>query len=206
VLEASSTGFRTHKRGEFTLEVEQVLRLDIPLEIGSAGESATVNDAPPALLSGGVIPKGDGSDGSYAVSGARADNTGAAMNPPIKCVQEFKMPVSGFSAEYGRYAGGMLTVAAKSGAHRLRGARYEFPRNDALGATGYFDPGKAKLRRNQFGATVSGPFHLPKIYDGRHRTFFIAGWINRGIANGLRSAPGRTTRLHGGNAQALRHW
>lgn len=42
-------------------------------------------------------------------------NTGAVMNPPIESGQEFKMPTSGFSAEYGRYAGGMLTVVTKSG-------------------------------------------------------------------------------------------
>jgi hypothetical protein len=229
-LEASSTGFRTHKRGEFTLEVEQVLRLDIPLEIGSASESVTVSDAPPvlntetaargevttqdeirempldgrnfsdlALLSGGVIPKGDGSDGSYAVNGARADNTGflldgmnntqrrntgAVMNPPLEGVQEFKMLTSGFSAEYGRYAGGMLTVVTKSGANRLRGALYEFLRNDVLDANGYFDPGKGKLRRNQFGATVSGPVYLPKLYDGRNRTFFMFTWDSLRLIDG----------------------
>jgi len=230
VLEASSTGFRTHKRGEFTLEVDQVLRLDIPLEIGSASESVTVSDAPPvlntetaargevttqdeikempldgrnfsdlALLSGGVIPKGDGSDGSYAVNGARADNTGflldgmnntqrrntgAVMNPPIEGVQEFKMLTSGFSAEYGRYAGGMLTVVTKSGTNRLRGSLYEFLRNDVLDATGYFDPGKAKLRRHQFGATVSGPVYLPKLYDGRNRTFFMFTWDSLRLIDG----------------------
>ena len=106
-LEASSAGFRTYKRAEFTLAVEQILRIDIPLEVGAASESITVNEAPPllntetatrgevttqeeikelpldgrdftdlALLTGGVIPKGDGGDGSYAVNGARADNAG----------------------------------------------------------------------------------------------------------------------------------
>lgn len=87
--------------------MDQVSRLDIRLQIGTASESLTATDLPPALntetatrgevgtqdeikempldgrnfsdlalLSGGVIPKGDGSDGSYAVNGARADNTG----------------------------------------------------------------------------------------------------------------------------------
>lgn len=229
-LEASAAGFRTYKRAEFTLAVEQILRIDIPLEVGAAAESITVNEAPPllntetatrgevttqeeikelpldgrdftdlALLTGGVIPKGDGGDGTYAVNGARADNagflvdgmnntqrrnTGAMITPPLEGVQEFKMLTSGFSAEYGRYAGGMLTVVTKSGTNKLRGSLYEFMRNDALDATGYFSVEKSKLRRHQFGATLSGPVYLPKIYDGRNRTFFMFTWETLKLING----------------------
>ena len=233
-LEASAAGFRTYKRAEFTLAVDQILRIDIPLEVGATSESITVNEAPPllntetatrgevttqeeikeipldgrnfsdlALLTGGVIPKGDGGDGTYAVNGARADNagflidgmnntqrrnTGAMINPPIEGVQEFKMLTSGFSAEYGRYAGGMLTVVTKSGTNRFRGSLYEFLRNDALDATGYFSVEKSKLRRNQFGATISGPVYLPKLYNGKNRTFFMFTW------DSLRSINGKSIR------------
>src|SRR5262245_46457432 len=144
-----------------------------------------------ALLTGGVIPRGDGGDGSFAVNGGRADNTGFLMdgmnntqrrntgvviNPPIESIQEFKMLTSGYSAEYGRYAGGMLTAVTKSGTNQLHGSVYEFMRNDVFDAKGYFDPETLKLRRNQFGATVSGPVWLPKLYDGRNRTFFLFTW------------------------------
>ena len=222
VLAASAPGFQTYQRSEFQLEVNQALRIDIPLSVGTASDTVTVNDVPAALntetgsrgevvtqseikemplagrsfadlalLTGGVIPRGEGNDGSYSVNGGRADNTGflldgmnntqrrntsAIMNPPIEGVQEFKMLTSGFAAEYGRYAGGMLSVVTKSGTNKFRGSMYEFLRNDALDATGYFDPGKSKLRRNQFGATVSGPLWLPKLYNGRNRTFFMVTW------------------------------
>ncbi|MGH8247748.1 MAG: carboxypeptidase regulatory-like domain-containing protein, partial [Gammaproteobacteria bacterium] len=175
-LEATIAGFRAYKRPAFTLEVGQVLRIDIPMQVGLASETITVTDTPPALntdsgsrgevttkeeiaempldgrnfsdlayLTGGVIPKGDGGDGAYAVNGARADNfgfvldgventqkrnTGAMINPPLEGVQEFKLITSGFAAEYGRYAGGILTVVTKSGTNRLRGTLYEFLRND----------------------------------------------------------------------------
>src|SRR5581483_10975390 len=107
-----------------------------------------------ALLTGGVIPKGDGGDGQYAVNGARADNisflvdgmnntqrrnTGPVVSMPLEGVQEFKMMTSGYSAEFGRYAGGVLSVVTKSGTNRFRGAMYEFLRNDVLDATSYFD-------------------------------------------------------------------
>ncbi|MCX6611363.1 MAG: carboxypeptidase regulatory-like domain-containing protein, partial [Acidobacteria bacterium] len=161
---------------------------DIPL----AGRN--FNDL--AFLTGGVIPKGDGGDGAFAVNGARADNTGfmldgmnntqrrntgAVINPPIEGVQEFKMITSGFAAEYGRFAGGMLTVVTKSGSNRFHGSLYEFVRNDVWDATGYFDVRKAKLRRNQFGATLSGPV----IKD---KTFFLFTWES------LRLVDGKTQR------------
>jgi len=156
-----------------------------------------------ALLTGGVIPKGDGGDGSYAVNGGRADNTGflidgmnntqrrntgAVINPPLEGVQEFKMITSGFSAEYGRYAGGVLTVVTKSGSNRLHGSLYEFLRNDIWDAQGYFDVEKAKLRRNQFGGTFSGPVWVSKLYNGRDRTFFVVTW------EALRLIDGKTQR------------
>ncbi|MBS1828109.1 MAG: TonB-dependent receptor [Acidobacteria bacterium] len=229
-LEASNAGFRTFKQAEFQLAVDQALRLDIPMELGSTTESITVTEAPPvlntengtrgqvitkeeiadipldsrsfsdlALLTGGVIPKGDGGDGSYAVNGGRADNTGflidgmnntqrrntgAVINPPLEGVQEFKMITSGFSAEYGRYAGGVLTVVTKSGSNRFRGSLYEFFRNDAMDATGYFDVQKSKLRRNQFGATIMGPVYIPKLYNGRDKTFFMVTWESLRVTDG----------------------
>lgn len=179
-------------RGEVTTEKEIA---NIPLDGRNFSDLA--------YLTGGVIPKGDGGDGAFAVNGARADNfgfvldgventqkrnTGAMINPPLEGVQEFKLITSGFSAEYGRYAGGILSVVTKSGTNRFRGSAYEFLRNDLFDATGYFDVSKSKLRRNQFGATVSGPVYLPKLYDGRNKTFFMVSW------DSLRSISGKSQR------------
>ena len=229
-LEATHGGFRTYKHTEFTLTVDQVLRINIPLAIGAATESVTVTDTPPVLntesgargevttneeiaqmpldgrnfsdlayLTGGVIPKGDGGDGAYAVNGARADNfgfvldgventqkrnTGAMISPPLDGVQEFKLITSGFAAEYGKYAGGVLSVVTKSGTNRLRGSFYEFLRNDFFDSKGYFDVTKSKLRKNQFGATISGPIVIPKLYNGRNRTFFMFTWDSLRLGNG----------------------
>ncbi len=152
-----------------------------------------------AYLTGGVIPKGDGGDGAYAVNGARADNfgflidgventqkrnTGPMINPPIESVQEFKLITSGFAAEYGRYAGGVLSVITKSGTNKLHGALYEFIRNDVFDARSYFDVTRSKLRRNQYGANVTGPVFIPKLYDGRNRTFFLFSWDRLKLTNG----------------------
>jgi hypothetical protein len=144
-----------------------------------------------AYLTSGVVPMGEGADGQFAVNGARADNvslmvdgmnntqrrnTGPMVSPPLEGIQEFKMITSGFSAEYGRFAGGVLSMVTKSGGNRFHGSLYEFFRNDALDARNFFDATKSKLRQNQFGATVSGPVWLPKVYRGRDRTFFLLSW------------------------------
>ncbi len=183
----------TGTRGEVTTATEVA---ELPLDGRSFSDLA--------LLTGGAIPRGDGGDGSFAVNGGRGDNTGflldgmnntqrrntgAVINPPLESIQEFKLLTSGFSAEYGRYAGGMLTVVTKSGTNRLHGSLYEFVRNDVFDAKGYFDPALLKLRRNQFGATVSGPVVLPKIFNGRNRTFFLFAW------DSLRQIEGNAERV-----------
>ncbi len=216
-MEATLTGFRSYKHAEFTLigsSAESITVTDRPpvlnTESGARGEVTTNkeiaempldgrNFSDLAYLTGGVIPKGDGGDGAYAVNGARADNfgfvidgventqkrnTGAMINPPIESVQEFKLITSGFSAEYGKYAGGLLSVVTKSGGNRLHGSVYEFLRNDMFDALSYFDVSKSKLRKNQFGATVSGPVYIPKLYNGRNRTFFMVSWDSLRLING----------------------
>ena len=218
-LEVKHEGFRTYKRPEVSLEVDQQLRIDVRLDVGATTESITITERAPvlntengtrgdvttneelkemplagrnfadlALLTGGVVPKAEDTDGSFAINGARADNvgylldgvnivqrrnTGSMVSPAIEGIQEFKMITSGFAAEYGRYAGGVLSVVLKSGGNRFRGSLYEFMRNDVFDARNFFDLAKSKLRRHQYGATVTGPVAIPKLYNGRNKTFFL---------------------------------
>ena len=147
----------------------------------------------------GVQTAEEGGKGSpYVVNGARADasnvtvdgfnnqnprDAGAQARPPLESLQEFKLQTSGYSAEYGRLAGGVVTMALKSGGNRFHGSVFEYLRNDVFDARNFFDAGKSKLRRNQFGASVSGPVVLPKLYDGHDNTFFLISWESfRGIA------------------------
>ena len=145
-----------------------------------------------ALLIPGVVPSAQGSQGSFAdINGARADNTnfyvdgfddrnyrgGAAqLRPNIDALEEFKMETSGFSAQYGKMAGGILNMTLKSGTNQLHGTVFEFVRNDDFDARGFFDPIREPLHRNQYGATVTGPIVLPKLYNGRDKTFFMLSY------------------------------
>ena len=152
-----------------------------------------------AFLAPGVQAAEQGGKGSpYVVNGARADasnvvidgfndqnprDAGAQARPPLEALQEFKFQTSGYSAEYGRLAGGVVSMALKSGGNQFHGAAFEYFRNDLLDARNFFDAGKSELRRNQFGASFTGPVELPKVYNGHDKTFFLASWESfRGIA------------------------
>ena len=222
-LAVEKAGFRRMVEPEITLQVEQVLRLELQLSVGAIAETVEVRaTAPPvntdtgargdvvateekdnmplpgrsfgdlAYLVAGVAPNSDGGYGSgYIVNGARGDNTNFVVDgvnvynrrsgkevvtPPIDAMQEFKMETSGYSAEFGRLAGGVMSVAIKSGSNRLHGSLFEFLRNDKFDARNFFDVDKAPLRRNQFGGTLDGPVRIPKLYDGSNRTFFVVSW------------------------------
>jgi Carboxypeptidase regulatory-like domain/TonB-dependent Receptor Plug Domain len=145
-----------------------------------------------ALLVPGVLPNQPGvGGGPWTANGSRPDgnnilidgfnnmnprNGAAYAQPNLEALAEFKLQTSSYSAEYGRQGGGVMTMALKTGGNRVHGALFEFLRNDAFDARNFFDQGKAKLRRNQFGAEVSGPVLIPKVYNGRDHTFFMFSW------------------------------
>src|SRR5260370_19837101 len=67
-------------------------------------------------------------------------------------------------------------MAVKTGGNELKVSIFEYVRNDRFDARNFFDAAKSELRRNQFGATVTGPVVIPKLYNGHNRTFFLASW------------------------------
>jgi hypothetical protein len=130
---------------------------------------------------------------AYSINGQRstaneflldgAPNSAASQNQPVinanpDMVQEFKVETNNFSAEYGRAAGGVFNVVTRSGTNDLHFSAYEFFRNDKLNANDFFanrsGTQRPPFRFNQFGGTVGGPVVIPKLYDGRNRTFFFA--------------------------------
>ena len=145
-----------------------------------------------ALLVPGVAPNAQGGAGGFGtVNGARGDNNnfvvdgfnnrdprggGAAVRPNLDAMQEFKMEVSGYSAEYGKTAGAVLNMVLRSGTNQYHGSAFEYLRNDVFDARAFFDTSKLPLHQNQFGATILGPLNIPKIYNGHDRTFFLISW------------------------------
>jgi hypothetical protein len=78
----------------------------------------------------------------------------------VDAIQEFSVLTSNFSAEYGKSSGGVINGISRSGTNSLHGSVYEFLRNSALDAPGYFEGGTPPpFRRNQFGVSAGGPIH-----------------------------------------------
>ena len=80
------------------------------------------------------------------------------QNLGVEAIQEFSVLTSNYSAEYGKTSGGVVNAISRSGTNQLHGSIYEFLRNSALDAPGYFDKGTVPpFRQNQFGASAGGP-------------------------------------------------
>ncbi len=121
--------------------------------------------------------------------------------PSVDAITEFAVETNGFKAEYGRAQGGMITFASKSGTNQLHGTLYEFLRNDALDARRFFEAEKGKYKQHDFGYSAGGPVFIPKLYDGRNKTFFFTAgeWFrNRvGAGSGRFSVP--TSEMYRGD-------
>ncbi len=99
-----------------------------------------------------------------------------AVIPSIDAIQEFQEQTKGYSAAYGGGAN-QINISTRSGTNALHGAAYDFLRNSALDARNFFDGQTiSPLRQNQFGYTLGGPVMVPKLYDGRNKTFFLANY------------------------------
>ncbi len=109
------------------------------------------------------------------IDGGNAQNLrlGAAqinLDPPVEAVQEVKVLSNNYSAEYGASASGVVIETTKSGTNQLHGSGYEFFRNNAMDAPGFFAPVvngqkvSPELRYNVFGATAGGPIKKDKTF------------------------------------------
>ncbi len=126
--------------------------------------------------------------GNYQVGGGMANQSGTYMDgaplnvsyvnsvilvPTQDAIQEFRVATNNVSPEFGRFAGGIVNLATKSGTNQLHGVAYEFLRNRHLNANDFFSNrsniARPAFSQNQYGANVGGPV----IKD---KTFFFFSW------------------------------
>jgi hypothetical protein len=100
------------------------------------------------------------------------------FNPPFEMVQEFRVERSTFAAQFG-LGQGALTYQMASGTNRYHGDLFEINRNSFFDSVGFFNGpawgGKNTPptdHENNYGFTVGGPVWIPKVYNGRDKTFF----------------------------------
>ena len=205
------TGFSTLVRSGVTVTTGQTVRLDLTLQVGSGGETVTVNsDAPPlqaatsdvattipgstvialplnsrnfiqltqlapgvALPPGTVLPRINGGrprTNEYLYDGISAlqpEPGQVAFFPIIDSIAEFTVQANNVAAEFGRFNGGVVNVATRSGANQFHGSLFWFIRNEDLNARNYFastTAAKPEYRRNLYGGSISGPILHDRLF------------------------------------------
>ena len=126
---------------------------------------------------------GRGRSNNFMVNGGDANDQFVnlpAVQPSPDTIQEFRVLTNTFDAEFGRNSGSVVNVVTKSGTNQFHASAYEFLRNRALNARGFFDAERADFKMNQFGSTIGGP-----IRKDRH--FFFASYEGRRIRQGTPS-------------------
>lgn len=104
----------------------------------------------------------------------------AGYTPPADVVQEFKVQTAIFDASIGHTQGGMTNVTLRSGGNQLHGTAYYSLLNPVLNANLFFanqvGQPRGQFNYHRYGASATGPIRIPKLYDGRDRSFFTYGY------------------------------
>jgi hypothetical protein len=235
-ITAEAGGFERVTKTGIPVSINQIVRTDITLTVGSLTQSVSVeatvvaiatddaavseimstraiSDLPlngrdpmqlarmtPGVLTGTKssatgVPPGEDFNGagtreiqnSLSLDGISVLNnliTTTPTRPMVEAVQEVEIQTGTYSAQYGSYMGVHVNMISKSGTNALHGALVEFFRNQVLDARNFFtlptpaNPTAAKppLRQNQFGYELDGPVYIPKIYNGKNKTFFMSSY------------------------------
>ena len=154
-----------------------------------------------AGVTGSIDPSGDENPGNLSINGQRESsngfmvdgidvqehmNGGTSIIPNLDSIEEFRVLTNNFDPEYGNYNGGIVTVVTKEGSNAFHGNAFEFFRNTALDARGYFDPTRSTFKQNQFGGTIGGPVKSDKVF------FFVdyqGTRTDEGVSTGNISVP-----------------
>jgi hypothetical protein len=134
-----------------------------------AGNAISINGARPT-------------SNNYLLDGT--SNTDTALGTPaailsVDAIQEFKEQTGTYSAEYG-FSANQVSIVSKRGTNDLHGSVFWFGRNDAFDANNFFNnqngQEKTKLRQNQYGFVAGGPVIIPKLYNGRNKSFWLVNF------------------------------
>ena len=169
--------------------------LELPLKDGMVLTMATFS---PGVIftpetAGFVRPFDTSSPSTMTIDGTRSGSnefmmdgapnmqgTQVAYSPPPGVVDEFKVQAATFDASYGFMSGAAINMSLKSGANNLHGQVYYFMQNPALNANSFLSNRSGTAKRNfrlhRWGGSASGPVYLPKLYNGRNKTFWMYGY------------------------------
>ena len=104
---------------------------------------------------------------NYILDGGDHNDSHSNVNLPFPfpdALQEFSVQSNGVSARYGLHPGSVINAVTKSGTNQFHGTAFEFIRNGAVNAKGYFGTAQDPLKRNQYGGTIGGPLIHDKVF------------------------------------------
>ncbi len=117
------------------------------------------------------------------ISDTQVNRSSYNVPPIIDDIQEFKVQSHNDGAQYGDVMGGVVNIVSKSGTNAYHGAAWEYVRNNDFDARNPFTDfinnapaAVAPYHQNEFGADVGGPLRIPKVYNGRDKTFLFFAW------------------------------
>jgi hypothetical protein len=160
---------------------------------GSGTSGNTTNGVFFSRLSGGQAYGAevllDGASIQRSENGSSFDET----SPAIEALQEFKVTTSTPSAEFGRTTSGIESFSLKSGTNSFHGNGFAIVKNRVFDANNWFNDGykaqncvgvselncfwsKGQDQKYDYGGVFDGPVHIPHIYNGKDRTFFLFAW------------------------------
>jgi hypothetical protein len=101
--------------------------------------------------------------------------------PGLDSIQEWTVQSSNYAAEFGQAGSAVMNVTMKSGTNQFHGSLYDYFQNEFLNAGQPFTSTpngllRPEQRRNDWGLTLGGPVWIPKVYNGRDKTFFFFSW------------------------------
>ncbi|MGH9835309.1 MAG: hypothetical protein ACREBD_05740 [Blastocatellia bacterium] len=119
-------------------------------------------------------------DGAPSTATANANEVIATYVPPSDIVQEFKVQTATFNAQFGNTEGGVTSISIKSGTNNFHGTVYRWTEPQGSQGNDFFGKARGEGRpggySNRPGFSVSGPVRVPKLYNGKDKTFFLFGF------------------------------
>jgi hypothetical protein len=176
-----------------TVGRDQLNQLPLNFAIGAGAVRnplSFVQLAPGASISGWNVIKVNGAPtGTFKIVFEGQDSSSGLdprvsdeSQPSVEALEEFTLQTSNYSAEFGQAGGGLFNFTARSGTNNFHGAVYDYFAHEKLyagrpftdnGSGGHVRP---QVRRHNLGGSLGGPIWIPKVYNGRNRTFFFANF------------------------------
>ena len=167
------------QQSDVSTEIPTEAYMDLPLSAGGGRNAESFKTLVPGVngngssVNGGANYTGDIEvDGVTTVSGELFGDDRNIRFPP-DAVDEMSLVTSNYAAEYGQTGNGVERYEIKSGTNTLHGSVYEYFKNTALDARGYFNKTTPVDRQNEFGFSIGGPVVIPHLYHGKNKTFFF---------------------------------